>query len=445
MVKSPPYPVPYLRSLSDPELGGRYDPSDPLAAVGQPGTMSKYANLPNSRSSDNGGVHINSGIPSHAAYFVAQAISKEKMEQIYYRTLTQYLTPDANFVDAGLATVQAATDLYGPTEANAVRAAFTQVGINLGGSQTNPTPPSGNNPPPSTPSTPSTPAPQAPQPAGCRELIVNGGFEGPNGWKEVTSSHTSIIDPQMPHTGAQSAWLGGDDKELVQNISQDVSIPGNMVSVNLSYYRLAHEEFTGLFGLIAGDATFRTLLADNQGNQVASIENVSSAKADDTWRQVQFDLSRYAGQTIRLVFSADNPRGNVSSLFVDDVSLAACTTGSSAPAPPAPTNQVYITGHIQSADTGRGVPGAQIFVLQPGVSANSAASDGQITDDEVLTYGTADSQGSYTTGDAVPRGQSYSVIVIADGYSPVLADNGINLAADAPNPTVVDATLRTGP
>mgnify|MGYP002141109947 CR=1 FL=1 len=38
--------------------------------------------LPLSRRADNGGVHINSGIPNHAAYLVAQAIGREKMEQI---------------------------------------------------------------------------------------------------------------------------------------------------------------------------------------------------------------------------------------------------------------------------------------------------------------------------------------------------------------------------
>jgi Zn-dependent metalloprotease len=481
VVKSPPFPVPYLRNLQDPEMGGLYDPSNPLSGEGQPGDMSRYANLPLTRKADYGGVHINSGIPSRAAYLVATAIGKEKMEQIYYRTLTQYLTPDANFADAGRATVRAATDLYGATEVNAVQAAFRQVGIDLGSSQVTPVPttpagpsrtpspglplprpststpgptfPTVNTPTPNssfpTPSLPTpgptttTPAPNVPQ--GCRELIVNGGFEGTSGWKEVNSSHTSIIDPQLPHTGAQSAWLGGTDQESVQYIRQDVTLPANATSVKLSYYRLLHSETSGLGGLIARDATFTVLLADTNGNQIAKIETLLSSQGDDTWRQAQFDLSRYAGRTVRIVFSAANPRGNVSSLFIDDVSMTACTTGQGPAVPsPAAADQVYIQGHVVDADTGRGISGAQLFILKPGLTATDAAADGEITDDEVLTYGTSDSQGAYQTLDPVPRGHTYSVVLIAGGYRAVLADNGLALPADAPNPTQVDATMRAG-
>jgi hypothetical protein len=282
-------------------------------------------------------------------------------------------------------------------------------------------------------------------PSGCRDLIVNGGFEGSTGWKEVASSHTQIIDPELPHTGSKSAWLGGTDEESVQYIRQDVSIPANATSVKLSYYRLVHSESSGLGGLFARDATFTVLLADTGGNQIAEVESVSSSQADDKWRQVQFDLSRYAGQTIRLVFTGDNPRGNVSSMFVDDVTLAACTSGQGPAAPPTSSgDQVYIQGHITDADTGRGVRGAQIFFLVSGTSASQAAADDEITDDEVLTYGTTDNQGAYQTGDPVTRGHAYSVVIIANGYRPVLADNGATLRQDAANPTVVDATMRAG-
>ena len=82
VVKSPPFPAPYLRSLEDPNMNGLYDPNDPLRGVGQPATVDEYARLPLSRRSDNGGVHINSGIPNHAAYFVAQALGNQKITVI---------------------------------------------------------------------------------------------------------------------------------------------------------------------------------------------------------------------------------------------------------------------------------------------------------------------------------------------------------------------------
>jgi subtilisin-like proprotein convertase family protein len=85
--------------------------------------------------SDNGGVHTNSGIPNRAAYKVAAAIGPAKMEQIWYRTLTLYLTSGSQFTDARDASVQAAIDLYGngSPEVTAVVNGFSSVGI--GGSQ----------------------------------------------------------------------------------------------------------------------------------------------------------------------------------------------------------------------------------------------------------------------------------------------------------------------
>jgi bacillolysin len=88
---------------------------------------------------DNGGVHINSGIPNYAFYLFTTnaAVGKAKAEQVYYKALRDYLTKSSKFVDCRLAVIQAATDLYGATVANVAASAFASVGI--GGSA-----PSGN-------------------------------------------------------------------------------------------------------------------------------------------------------------------------------------------------------------------------------------------------------------------------------------------------------------
>jgi len=105
---------------------------------------------------------------------------------------------------------------------------------------------------------------------------------------------------------------------------------------------------------------------------------------------------------------------------------------------------VYVQGTIADASTGRGVSGAQIFFLRPGLSASDAAADDNITGDEVLTLGTTDSRGFYQSQAPIPRGQTYSAIVIASGYRPILADGEVEIPADAENPFPVDATLRPG-
>ncbi|MFD6843646.1 M4 family metallopeptidase, partial [Bacillus cereus] len=108
-----------LRSLSNPEK------------YGQPSHMKDYQYLPATEEGDNGGVHINSGIPNKAAYLTINAIGKEKAEKIYYRALTTYLTPTSDFKQARTALLQSAADYdgYGSAAYKAVEDAWNQVGV----------------------------------------------------------------------------------------------------------------------------------------------------------------------------------------------------------------------------------------------------------------------------------------------------------------------------
>jgi Zn-dependent metalloprotease len=119
-----------LRSMKAP--GTAYD--DPvLGKDPQPTTMKDYV----ATSEDDGGVHINSGIPNHAFYLAAVSIGGnawEKAGQIWYDALTARLRRDSDFAAAAKETLAAAGDLYGSrgAEANAVHDAWTRVGV-IGG------------------------------------------------------------------------------------------------------------------------------------------------------------------------------------------------------------------------------------------------------------------------------------------------------------------------
>jgi len=116
-----------LRSMKDP--GTAYD--DPnLGKDPQPAQMKDFVHT----NSDNGGVHINSGIPNKAFFLAATNIGGyawQKAGLIWYRTLTGGLTPTATFHAASNATVTAATVLFGnnSTEQKAVIDAWSSVGI----------------------------------------------------------------------------------------------------------------------------------------------------------------------------------------------------------------------------------------------------------------------------------------------------------------------------
>ncbi len=95
---------------------------------------------------DNGGVHINCGIPNQAFYLAIEggtnrtsglsvdgvgAANREQIEKVFYRAFTQFLPASATFAVARAATIQAAVDLYGGSSAaaRAVTQAWTAVGV----------------------------------------------------------------------------------------------------------------------------------------------------------------------------------------------------------------------------------------------------------------------------------------------------------------------------
>lgn len=84
---------------------------------------------------DSGGVHVNSGIVNRAFYLLAEglpgAIGMNDAERIFYRALTLHLTSNAQFLDARLACIQSARELFGkgsPQELRTIEA-FDEVEI----------------------------------------------------------------------------------------------------------------------------------------------------------------------------------------------------------------------------------------------------------------------------------------------------------------------------
>ncbi len=119
-----------LRSMKAP--GTAYD--DPgLGKDPQPAEMAHYVET----SADNGGVHINSGIPNHAFYLAATAIGGhawEKAGRVWYETLTGHQLPStADFATFADMTYETAGKLFGvhSMESDAVRRAWTTVGVKI--------------------------------------------------------------------------------------------------------------------------------------------------------------------------------------------------------------------------------------------------------------------------------------------------------------------------
>jgi bacillolysin len=126
VVKLTAFPSGALRSMSDPHNGG--------TSLASPGFQPKHMNEKFTGTQDNGGVHVNSGIPNHAFFKYAEAITRDKAAKVFYRALDNYLTKSSQFIDLRLAVIKAATDLFGAGSAEVTQAglAFDAVGITNG-------------------------------------------------------------------------------------------------------------------------------------------------------------------------------------------------------------------------------------------------------------------------------------------------------------------------
>jgi Zn-dependent metalloprotease len=117
-----------LRSLAKPgsaytDLYGEKDP--------QPASMSDYVRT----TDDNGGVHINSGIPNHAFFLLATDLAGyawDRAGRIWYETLTHPKLPAAaTFRIFAAISIEVAEELFavGSFEARALRGAWEAVGV----------------------------------------------------------------------------------------------------------------------------------------------------------------------------------------------------------------------------------------------------------------------------------------------------------------------------
>ncbi len=110
-----------LRSLKDPSFAGI-----------QPGHMNEFKAM----TLDNGGVHVNSGIPNKAFYLAATEMGGNAWEEagtIWYTALRDRLRPFSKFSHAAFHTVSVAGNLFGENskQQSIVRNAWESVGVKV--------------------------------------------------------------------------------------------------------------------------------------------------------------------------------------------------------------------------------------------------------------------------------------------------------------------------
>lgn len=158
----------------------------------------------------------------------------------------------------------------------------------------------------------------AAQPAGCSQLVQNGGFEsGAAGWQQVSAQGYPLIGDFNPRTGGLGADLGGANN-ADDRLSQTITLPPADDLTLTGWWYLDTAETAGIFD------TLTVSLHRPDGTALATLATLDNTATVGVWDELTFDLSGYAGQSVILRFAARTDQENISEFFLDDISLWAC-------------------------------------------------------------------------------------------------------------------------
>lgn len=192
--------------------------------------------------------------------------------------------------------------------------------------------------PTATPTTGPSPTPTA-TPSTCYEEIENGGFEQISDWVIPITEFTAGYSTDKAHTGNWSMRTGilytAHNRYSYSDFRQVVTIPTGKHALLRFWLFPQTEEPTMQLAIpseplatniesvsLASDRQY-ALILDANGIWIGTL--VWQRSNAQQWTLYTFDLSAYAGSTIKIQFGTYNDGyDGVTSMFVDDVSLQIC-------------------------------------------------------------------------------------------------------------------------
>ncbi len=155
--------------------------------------------------------------------------------------------------------------------------------------------------------------------AAASQLLGNPGFENgsanPAPW--VTTARINNTAAEPPHSGSWDAWLGGMGTTHTDSLYQDVSIPTGITSATLTFWLHIDTADTGT----AAHDLMKLQVRNTSNAVLATLATYSNLNAAPGYAQKSFDLTSYAGQTIRVWLGSKEDASLQTSFVVDDFAL----------------------------------------------------------------------------------------------------------------------------
>jgi hypothetical protein len=159
----------------------------------------------------------------------------------------------------------------------------------------------------------------SPDPTVCTNMIANGGFENNGSWIIPPTAYTAGYSSFIYRTGARSMRTGiyyqSHERYSYSDARQAVKLPQVISKALLTVHINPRTNDR------ANDVQY-LLILDQYGNWIDTLFWMLENK---DWTRLEYDLRKYAGETIQINFGTYNDGLNgVSSLYVDDVKFEVC-------------------------------------------------------------------------------------------------------------------------
>ncbi|HEY0378299.1 MAG TPA: hypothetical protein VGC87_15380, partial [Pyrinomonadaceae bacterium] len=156
------------------------------------------------------------------------------------------------------------------------------------------------------------------------QLLGNTGFEfgAAAPWVIYPGGESKVINHSTDgeaNSGEYMAFLGGSTLAPSEYFYQQVTIPSDALSVELTFYlRLYTQEG----GMTVFNDTLEVQVQDSNGQVLGTVATFSNLDPTNWYEKKVYDLSAYKGQTIRLFFLGKSNQDTVYTFFyIDDVTL----------------------------------------------------------------------------------------------------------------------------
>jgi Zn-dependent metalloprotease len=156
-----------------------------------------------------------------------------------------------------------------------------------------------------------------PATTGGTEQIKNGGFEsGATSWTQTSGVIGANGPSEAAHAGTYDAWLDGYGSSHTDYVYQQVTVPAS--GATLSFY--LHIDTAETTTATAYDK-FTILVQNTSGTTLATLGTFSNLNKASGYTLHTYNLSAYAGQTIRIKFNGTEDSSLQTSFVLDDVSV----------------------------------------------------------------------------------------------------------------------------